>query len=279
MKKWKQLTAFALAAATVISLLPSAPAQAASKKKTVWVPTQTKQYTYSSDEQWNEFSSYKCTYNKKGKLTSDSYMGTDKTISKTKYKYDSKGYISTVTYYKNNKKTGKDVYTRNKKGYTTKVTSYDEKNKLESTTTYKLNSKGDWTKRTTTYTQKGKKKVVETVKYTYKKNQIVKEDYKYGDDYETISEYTNKGEVKKFTWKDEDGSSTTTYTYKGGRVSKSVFQYTSKDKSYTDKITYTYKYKTDKNKNVTEEIQYKEDGTPMFRTVYSGYKKIPVSSK
>ena len=310
MKKWKHLTAFALAAATVISLLPSAPAQAASKKKYSWEWTKCTYYRY-KDGKWEESSSLKFTYNKKGQTTSNSrtedhdlvdgkYVNA-KTTTESKYKYNSKGNTSTVTHYKNNKKTGKDVYSYNKKGYLTKMKSYDAKNKLESTTTYKLNSKGDWTKRTTTYSQKGKEKEVDTAKYTYKKNQIIKESYTYSDGHKSIDEYTDKGIRKKSTWIDGDytdvrtydskgnikkittdskySSSVTDYTYKNGRIVKEVYKTSYKNINKTTTNTYTYKYKTDKNKNVTEEILYEEDGTPRMRRVYSGYKKIPVSSK
>ena len=309
MKKWKQLTAFALAAATVISLLPSAPAQAATKKKYSWEWTKSTYYSY-KDGKWEESSSNKYTYNKKGQLTSSSYTTNHdwvndeyvnvKTTTESKYKYNSKGNTSTVTHYKNNKKTGKYVYSYNKKGYVTKMKSYDAKNKLVSTATYKLNSKGDWTKCTTTYSQKGKKKEVDTAKYTYKKNQIIKESYTYSDGRKSIEEYTDKGILKKWTRIDGDftdvwtydskgnikkrttdskySSSVTDYTYKNGRLDKEVDKTSYKNINKTTTDTYTHEYKTDKNKNVTEDIRYL-DGTPWSKYVYSGYKKIPVSSK
>ena len=160
------------------------------------------------------------------------------------------------------------------------------------------------TKITTTYSDKKRKKEVDTYKYTYKKNRITKEVYKSSSGSSYTYYYDSKGRNTKTVSVNSNGTKyTTTYKYnkKGyaterkedGEAYTIISKYKYDKKGYekecvetrTDKstkevttTTYTYKRKFDKNKNVTEVVNYR-NGEPYSKTVYSGFIKIKFSNK
>ena len=297
MKTKKRITAFIMVMAMVISTIISTPTQAASKKY-YWMSTKTKSYNY-VDGAWKVNYTDTITYDSKGRTkTYISKSGSDYT-SKSIYSYKKDGGM-TVTYYYNGKKSGKYVYKVDKKGRTDKTQEYNAKNKLISTTKYTYDKYSNCTKRTTTYKEKGRKKEVETTKYTYKKKKIVKSVTKSAWGGKSVTEYNNKGIIKKSTFTDGSYKSVDTYNSKGYNtksVSEDSYYHTLTTYSYdkkgntkervetrTDKVTnektvntYTYSRKYDKNKNLTEWVEYC-NGEPNNKSVYSGYKKFKITS-
>ena len=298
MKKFKRTAAFIMALSMIISTVVSVPTQAA-QKNYWWAYSKCEEYNY-VDGKWEKESTDTNSYDKKGRITASSY---NSKYSKYKYKYSYNSNGSTTTSYENGKKTGKTVYTYNKNKKTTSTAKeYDAKDKLVSTTKYTYDSKGNCTKRETTYKQKGRKKDVSTTKYTYKGKVIVKSVYKTSDGSKWVDEYSSKGIIKKSTYTnsnsdykniyyynskgyatkseahDSYSDTVTTYTNdKKGNTTKAVEVMTIKDSQEKITTTYTYEYKYDKNGNMLQRLNY-SNGEPTSKSVYSGYKKFKITS-
>ncbi len=310
MKTARHISTMLLAAAVLLAL----PTLAHAKKVTYWQALEETYYSYEGDK-WVKESSWKDTY-KKNKLTSYTYTNyrewdsetqqyvDKKSTRKTTYKYNKQGKTASTTTYEDGKKTGKTVYSFNKKGVQTKYKTYNEKDKLVSTTTYKYNKNGTIKSITTTYKDKSKKTEKDTYSYKYySKGVLKKRTIKHSSGTSSTYEYYKNGNTKKYTWKgtnnkrveyyDKNGNETkavytsknseevTTYTHnKKGLVTKAVEKWTNTygDTKNTGTRTYTYEYETDKNGNVTSEIQYL-DGEPINKTVYGKYKKFSYTVK
>jgi len=227
-----------------------------------------------------------------------------KNTTEEKYKYDRKGRIKSFTTYENGKETTKVVYIYDKKGRESGHKLYNKKGKLISTTTVKYNGKGLTQSVTVKY--KDKKKKTEKDTYTYKYysgKKIKKSTIKFADGSRETTEFDKKGNKIKCSRKEKDYSSTEYYNSKGQLTKEE-----SKSGSYTSVTVYTYdreghrtesvetwtdvydgekqagvtartyEIETDKNGNVTSEIEYYENELSQ-KTEYSNYKKITYTRK
>ena len=300
MRKIKRLIAFLLAAFFVLSMVQSVPAEA--KTKYNWQYSTEEDYIY-SDGQWKLQYTYSYKYNKNGDTTYYGYSSDDFS-EYTKYSYDKKGRQKSAKDYGNEGQLiSKRTYSFNSDDQVKTEKLYDENNKLVSTTKYKYDSKGNWTKITTTYTDKKKKKAVSKAKYKYYGDTIVKAVYtedsgafeysvstvtytkkgvmkKYvyeTNDYSFTDTYDKKGNLIKSVGKGETGSFENTYEYKNGLLVKEICKTTDVYAEDSEPIinTYTHEYKKDKHKNILETMVYM-DGEPYRKEVYSGYKKFKV---
>ena len=305
MKRFRSLLSLTLIIAMLLGIVNPVSVSAASNKY-YWNYAKSVEYRY-NDGKWKQYSVSNYKFDKKGRNTKYTYKTKDWSYS-YKVSYNSKG--SSSISYENGKKTGKYVCTIDKNGRILKGKDYNAKGKLISTETYKYDSKGNTTKITYTYTDKSKKKEVDTYKNTYKGKTLVKRVAKYSSGgkevteyskkgiikkstytsssgYKSVSTYDSKGRIKKNTGGDEYFKSESTYTYdKKGNITKRVESNTNYITNYetgevtpdTTTETYTFKYKFDKNKNTTQRIEYR-DGELYSKTTYSGYKKFKSESK
>ena len=294
MKKMKKFIALLTAAAVIISSAKAFPAEA--KSKYYWQFTKKESYDY-TDGKWVLNSTDSYSYNKKGQMTKMSFESNGSSWS-YEYSYDKKGRTKKMLDYQDGALSTKTVYSYNKKGLMTKEKQYNSKKKLISTTKVKYDSKGNWTKSSTTFTDKDRKTLVDTAKYKYNGKKIKKAVYKYEYDdgadtrteeyykngiikkvtvetenYSYVDTYDKKGNITKSVTKNSISEGVTTYKYKDGlKVSET---YTTKDiqTGETNTYEYTYDYKLDKNKNITESIM-SINGTPTTKEVFTGYKKF-----
>jgi hypothetical protein len=269
------------------TVLSTVQADAASKKKTIYVPVSS-----SSTMQFGEGSvsttTYKYTYNKKGLLTKSTVKQPDSTVK--------------ITWKRNAK--GAPVSTRTKMD-----------GKLTAMTKYKVNNKGLVTQSTDYTFEKGKKQRDSVTKYTYYKNGQVKKSVftsfdggkasyttyfrKDGTIQKTISAdkestyktiYNKKGDEIKVNYKLPYGKgiATTSYTYdKKGNEQKSVRtdKFTNNNGTVTTNITNsTYNYTYDKHGNITKQytsFESNDDGTISTSSSVdtTKYKKIKVAKK
>ena len=231
MKTMKRITALALAAATALSLLASAPVQAAS------YAVKTTATYYRDGEKWVKQNSSSYTYDSKGRraTVTDTYfnarwsdakqkMVTYKSVSVASYKYDNQGrwleyrrtqdgkedyrqkftYSSkkeTITIYEEGKLQEKQVSTLNN-GQITNVKYYNAAGKLTGTDIYSYNTTGKAKGRVAKITHKPASGKSSTTTYTYtfsgkylRKTLISRPDSK------TTTTFYNNGKQK--TWKYE----------------------------------------------------------------------------
>lgn len=226
-----------------------------------------------------------------------------KSTENSTYKYNPNG-----TYKKSTHKYSdgdKSEYTYNKNGNTKKYVSTYKNNEgktVTETTTYKLRANGtrksSVTKRgktlvaKTTCNSKGNttkeqhydstgKKVVSTITYSYKynsKGRMLKQTKKSSDGTTETYSYDSKGRMKQWTEKKADGSSWDyKYTYdKKGHQTKTTYTNVYAEPDGTKNTfsgTTTYKYILNKDGTVKEQSSYGNDGTLMYRTVYTYTKK------
>ena len=278
MKTLKRITALALAAATALSLLASAPVQAAARVK--------KETRYEwRDGKWQLESSSSYTYDSKGRITKqvnverviDSYDENYNPVytnvtSEYRTKYDSKGRIILDTWKRDgkenyreetsytSKKTTRKVYedgklsrvritTRTTNGQIKKEEERDGSNKLKSTNHYTYDAKGHVTK-VVTKNASGKTTGTRTIKYTYKGNRITKSvETVAGRTIETV--YYSTGQTKSWKYTAADGSyfSEDRYDSKGNQT----YSY--------EKTNYSEQKSTFKNgREATRKTTWKYDG-------------------
>lgn len=238
---------FLLTTFLVIGLIAFIPdnANAASKKKTVYLPTSIKIVTTQKDyvkgklsHDWPASpSSYAYSYNKKGLMTKAVY----------KWKFDGKN-ESTV----NN-------YTRHKSG-AIQSRKYIFKGQLGTKVKNTINKKGQVTKSNITMYSDGKFYTKRTRTFKYHKNGNIKEsvtkEKEYGKMTTTTRTYSKSGDIVKSVYKSGTSVDTTKWTYnKHGDVKKVVKTSKYDSNSGLNTTITTYKYKYNKKGNYTSRTE------------------------
>ena len=153
--------------AVIIGVSFVMPAQAASKKKTVYVMTKAVVTDYESEDTY----AYNISYKKNGLISKSSLSISGWAGISFKFKYNGKSQIKKQTnkqYFLGTKVgSGSAKFTYTKKGYLKKSTLYNRKGKKAATHKYSWNSNGQQTA-DRKYNSKGK--LVEATYYTYDKN-------------------------------------------------------------------------------------------------------------